>query len=492
MSDASPSRTEVIVFCSGKGGTGKTSLISALGYALGQSGHRVLLVDADRATDGLSLFMLGPEGMSQLNTFVPESTFTGLLAAHEKTGVMAPQPHRIDRLGVHDHRLSYDAIISDRNIYGDAPESTAPAGASIDRQYDRAAFQRTVQAFFGHVRASGKYDYVLVDSRGGFSFESTDVAAAGDSFIVVTEATYTNFYQDRNLVDRISQAAGEMSTQSVLRAIVVNKSTDPPETSFRNELVREFGVRFEDVFPVSLDVEAMRVYKMQKAVYREAPASRFAYDSLQAFQRILRIVTSQWPVERVESWNALVATVEAAIAQHNAEVETETRARAAQLAQFAEAESERARLASELQLERAAHAQEAQRQDVLLRELREQEGRREARQKEELATLRARADEERRQLELAAEQRLELQAVRHQAADYSLRSEAKFRNLVLVIATLMLTLILATAGIWVFARSQAFRSALELAGPQTLRAPYGAESASGAAETPYGYPAGKR
>jgi MinD-like ATPase involved in chromosome partitioning or flagellar assembly len=467
---SSSTRTEVIVFCSGKGGTGKTSLISALGYALGQSGHRVLLVDADRATDGLSLFMLGPEGMSQLTAFVPESTFTGLLAAHEKTGVMAPQPHRIDRLAEHDHRLSYEAIISDRNLYGDAADALQSSGASIDRQYDRAAFQRAVQDFFDGLRGSGIYDYVLVDSRGGFSFESTDVAAAGDSFIVVTEATYTNFYQDRNLVDRISQAAGEMNTQSVLRAIIVNKATDPPETSFRTELVREFGVRFEDVFPVELDVEALRVYKMQKAVYREAPASHFAYDSLQAFQRILRIVTSQWPVERVERWNALVASVEGAIAQHNAEVDRQTAALAAQRAQFVEAESERARLGSELQLERAARAQEQQRQDVLLQELREQESRRDARLREELNDIRARAEEDRRQLELVAEQRLELQRVRHQSESASRQSEAKFRGLLIMISTVALTLTLAVIGIGLFLRSSSFATALDLAG-----SPRGAE-----------------
>ena len=122
-------RTEIIVFCSGKGGTGKTSLISALGYALGRSGHSVLLVDADRATDGLSLFMLGPEGMSQLESFAQESTFTGLLAAFDRTGTVAPAPHRVDRLGAQDHEQSYEVLISDRNIYGDAPDPAQPAGA---------------------------------------------------------------------------------------------------------------------------------------------------------------------------------------------------------------------------------------------------------------------------------------------------------------------------------------------------------------------------
>ena len=381
--------TEVIVFCSGKGGTGKTSLISALGYALRWSGHRVLFVDADRATDGLSLFVLGPEGRDQLASFAPQSTFTGLLDRFDRTGGMEPAPHAVHR--TRDHGLSYDVIISDRYLYGDAPKSERPTGSSIDRQFERGKFQQAVQAFFDRIRESGAYDYVLVDSRGGFSFESTDVAAAGDSFVVVTEATFTNFYQDRNLVDRISEAAEEMGRQSVLRGVIVNKSTDPGEISYRNELVREFGIRFEDTYSVAIDLEALRAYKEQKSVFRVAPASLFAYDALQAYQRILRVVTSQWAVERVARWDELIGTIDAAIAEHNAQMDALKRAAEAEKARVIAIEAERERLRAELERERVAHAQEQKRQDILLEELRGQERRREDRFAYELEETRKRA-----------------------------------------------------------------------------------------------------
>ena len=384
--------TEVIVFCSGKGGTGKTSLISALGYALRWAGHRVLFVDADRATDGLSLFVLGPQGRDQLASFAPESTFTGMLDRFDRTGEMDPKPHTVHR--TQDHGLSYDVVISDRYLYGDAPLSERPHGSSIDRQFARGKFQQAVQGFFDAIRASGTYDYVLVDSRGGFSFESTDVAAAGDSFVVVTEATYTNFYQDRNLVDRISEAAQGMGRQSVLRGVIVNKSTDPGEVSYRNELVREFGIRFEDTYSVSIDLDALRAYKEQKSVFREAPASLFAYDALQAFQRILRVVTSQWDVERVARWDQLIGTIDAAIAAHNTEMDALKSAGEAEKARMIEIETERDRLMAELERERVAHAQEQKRQDILLEELRGQERRREERFARDLEEARQRAAQE--------------------------------------------------------------------------------------------------
>jgi MinD-like ATPase involved in chromosome partitioning or flagellar assembly len=390
---ATPARhTEVIVFCSGKGGTGKTSLISALGYALRWSGHRVLFIDADRATDGLSLYVLGPQGRDQLVSFAPESTFTGLLDRFDRTGEMDPRPHTVHR--TQDHGVSYDVVISDRYLYGDAPRSERPTGSSIDRQFERGKFQQAVQGLFERIRASGDYDYVLVDSRGGFSFESTDVAAAGDSFVVVTEATYTNFYQDRNLVDRISEAAESMGRQSVLRGVIVNKSTDPGELSYRNELVREFGIRFEDTYSVAIDLEALRAYKEQKSVFREAPASLFAYDALQAFQRILRVVTSQWPVERVARWDELIGTIDAAIGRHNAQMDTLKAAAEAEKARMGETEAERERLKAELERERVAHAQEQKRQDILVEELRGQERRREERFARDLEEARQRAAHE--------------------------------------------------------------------------------------------------
>lgn len=464
MSNApSAQRTEVIVFCSGKGGTGKTSLISALGYALRTSGHRVLFVDADRATDGLSLFVLGPEGREQLASFAADSTFTGLLERYEKSGLMQPQPHAVHR--TRDHGLSYEVIISDRYLYGDAPGSERPTGASIDRPFERRAFQQAVQAFFGSIRASGEYDYVLVDSRGGFSFESTDVAAAGDSFVVVTEATFTNFYQDRNLVDRIGEAATQMQRRAVLRAVIINKSTDVGEevdaartangaasergeirhreVSYRNELVREFGIRFEDTYCVALDLEALRAYKEQKSVFRVAPASRFAYDALQAFQRILQVVTSQWADDRIARWDQLIAQIDAAIQKNNEEADAITRAREQERTRVRDMQLELERLHAELERAQAARAQEQKRQDLLLAEFRNQEAMREQRFAREMAEAQARFEKE-----AASRTELELLKVRHEA-ELRARSVGKATALraLLVVAVVLVAIPAAT---WVY------------------------------------------
>ena len=93
---------ELIAFASGKGGTGKTLMASCLGYALIRAGHRVLMIDADPATDGLSLFLLGRDGMRQVGAFSDRNTFGGALRGFQKSGVMKCEPR-----GIH---LSFELV----------------------------------------------------------------------------------------------------------------------------------------------------------------------------------------------------------------------------------------------------------------------------------------------------------------------------------------------------------------------------------------------
>lgn len=338
---------ELIAFASGKGGTGKTLMASCLGYALIKVGHRVLLIDADPATDGLSLFLLGRRGLEEARQLKDSNTFTGIIQEFQTIGTIAYEPQRINREGKDrdgDHEISYKAIISGKGLYGDDAPSV---------RLDRSAFRDSVTNLFSAIRASGDYDYVLVDTRGGFSFESTDVCALADSFIVVTDPDITSFYQDRNLVKRISEAAQGLGKQPVLRSIIVNRATagvqqddrgdsdnridlDRIEVSFRNELTREFPVTFGNTHPVPADIEVLKAYKTQRAPYLAAPASLFSFSTLSAFREILKLVTTPWSDEHVQKWNQLVQTVSDAVDERNKQILTE---RASQAAAMQELES---------------------------------------------------------------------------------------------------------------------------------------------------------
>lgn len=56
-----------LVFLSGKGGVGKTSISLTIGRILGEMSQKVLIVDADLGTNGASFFLKIPDGVKGLN-----------------------------------------------------------------------------------------------------------------------------------------------------------------------------------------------------------------------------------------------------------------------------------------------------------------------------------------------------------------------------------------------------------------------------------------
>jgi MinD-like ATPase involved in chromosome partitioning or flagellar assembly len=312
---------EIICIASGKGGTGKTLIGASLGYALVLAGHRVLLVDTDTATHGLSLFLLGPNGKTDIRRFDKENTWAGLLSAYAE-GREATAVARTIRRDVGDqvgHGVKYRVLASDLGIYGDDLFVEAPSAPS------RTVFRSAAAAFISELRTAREYDYVLLDTRGGFSFESTDLCALTDSFILVTDADLTSFYQDRNLVRLVNEAAGELGRKPILRSIIVNRATDGEEQLFRTALTREFPVHFEQTHAIPLDLETMKAYKSQQIPYVAAPGSLFAFATLKAFAEILSVVTAEWNDEEVYRWNELVNKTSSAIQKRNEQLEADVR-----------------------------------------------------------------------------------------------------------------------------------------------------------------------
>ena len=323
-------KTEIIAFSSGKGGTGKTLVATCLGYALTKIGLKVLMIDADTATDGLSLYLLGPAGFNQAKAIPSNSTLTGILHQYKEQGSFQFKPCQINRNShPDDHGVRYDAIISSRQLYGDQSEISQD-DESI--QPDRESYSKVIQTIFDSLRSNAEFDYVIVDTRGGFSSQSTDVSALADSYIVVTEADVTSFYQNRNLIKYIDTAANGFGQKAVLRSIIVNKSTqfnsaadgfdlDNLESSFRLQLEREFPIDYKSTHPLPLSIDALRVQKSQQIPLRNALDSDFSYAFLVAFHEILSVVTQPWTQEQVAGWNYLVESVNLAIQKRNDELE---------------------------------------------------------------------------------------------------------------------------------------------------------------------------
>jgi MinD-like ATPase involved in chromosome partitioning or flagellar assembly len=272
--------TEIIAVASGKGGTGKTPILASLGYSLQRAGHSVLFIDADTATDGLSLFLLGLRGWEHLSRNPNRSVFSTYLRNYKPGSSADLMWREINRGEAGDHGQFYNVIVSGRDLYG---EDDTDMLASPDPQIPQVNFRSAVIELFNTFRSSNKWDYVLVDTRGGFGFNSTDICALADSFRIVTEPDFTSFYQNRNLARRIAATAIENNAQAIVRAVIVNKAhvgmvarleegdefatldMDRVEAEFRNVIVKEFGsLRYQDTYPIPLDLEAVRACQAQR------------------------------------------------------------------------------------------------------------------------------------------------------------------------------------------------------------------------------------
>ena len=333
-------KTEIIAFCSGKGGTGKSLMCACFGYALLRGGQRVLMVDGDPATNGLSLFLLGPKGQEQVASFEDQNTFSGALERYQKTGSARFEPCAVHRRG-DDHRLTYSAILSSKSLYGEEPLATA-----TPPELNRSIFRSGARHLFDQLRSSGEFDYVLVDTRGGFSFESTDLSALADSFIVVTEPDDNSLYQDRNLVTRIAAVARDVEVTSRLRAVMVNKASnffpedgkpylDTLEVPFRNQLAQELSIPLEDTHPVPVSRKALLAYKAHKSPYRSTPESLFCMATLAAFTHIASVADAPWTTDQVDRWNVFVGTIERAAQDKQAVEQKKEEARLAHEEEFA-------------------------------------------------------------------------------------------------------------------------------------------------------------
>ena len=136
-------KTEIIAFSSGKGGTGKTLVATCLGYALKKTGLRILMVDTDIATDGLSLYLLGDSGVDQAENIPLDSTFVGILQQfnEKRDREFQCKPWRINRSAKDDHGVNYEAIISRKRLYGDRFENS---WGVVNMQLDQAVYRHTI------------------------------------------------------------------------------------------------------------------------------------------------------------------------------------------------------------------------------------------------------------------------------------------------------------------------------------------------------------
>ena len=150
----------VLCFASAKGGSGKTVISASLAKFLGSLGKRILLIDTDAATNGLTLFYL-----SQVNE-----------AKRKISG--SPQAKLS---GTFDIRGGFDVVAVDNNV------DLLPASYVMSRTEEVAIEDFRDRLAAAKASIAKDYDYVICDAQAGSDLFALVAIEASDTVVILSE-----------------------------------------------------------------------------------------------------------------------------------------------------------------------------------------------------------------------------------------------------------------------------------------------------------------
>jgi len=261
----------VIAFASAKGGTGKTVLAATTALALLRSGKRVLVIDGDFSTRGLSLFILGNILHTSDLVIRKEECLAEFFLSELR--VEDIRPRRIDRSGI-----EYHILFSNESLW----QSGLPERAIVsDMRLDPPHYIDGLKRLLAHFRT--EYDYIIIDTRGGYDFTSAVPALLSDTYVIVLEPDRVSLEQIQGFDKATKEFADNQKLRIPLRGFVVNKAAfDPNESRFVEELTRTYGIKTYGVIPA--DLNCIRAYEETESPILRFPYSDFAFWSIRAIE----------------------------------------------------------------------------------------------------------------------------------------------------------------------------------------------------------------
>lgn len=264
---AQSSRTRVLALCSAKGGSGKTTLAASFGRLLAAVGLRVLLVDADEATMGLTLLHLKEvEEHRHSSSPVRNSPPAGLfeLAREITPGDLTSLSEGLDLL---------------------------PAAYSLERSPVLWEMHRNPERIAGVVDSvRSSYDVVLLDAEAGAE-ETMKVACSpqvSDSAVIVSEFDPMSLAGIRRL-----EAAFPDQLHFERRWVLLNKVLP--------ELVEESSTFLEVhryLPPIAWNPDVVRAYARRTLALDLNAGNEYTYSVVRSLQILLGAPIAQ----RIDKW----------------------------------------------------------------------------------------------------------------------------------------------------------------------------------------------
>ena len=213
--------TKVISFANNKGGSGKSTTASNVGGALALAGKRVLLIDGDMQMN-LTLSFMDEEcalGYAQSGN----NLYNAIKNSTPLADVVVP------------------AIFKNMDLL---PSSTLMSGIEFDL-FTKWQREFILKKALEPIKASGEYDYILIDSPPTLGGWVMNIICASDYVVIPLEASPWGIFGLANMVEFIEQVRGIAPQVSVL-GIVITKA-DERKKYFKETLT---SLREQDALPI--------------------------------------------------------------------------------------------------------------------------------------------------------------------------------------------------------------------------------------------------
>jgi chromosome partitioning protein len=219
--------TEVIAIINNKGGVGKTTSVSGLGYSFGKKDKRVLLIDTDPQGNLTRAFGYEPKDKPQ------KSLYSALKASFDKTG---------------EHPCSFVVTTSYPNIdllSGD--DRLATIRTELESRLQK--FDFIYKTMIQQIIELSQYDIVLIDTSPSVGGENTQVLMSSNWVIIPTTTSRNSvegidqsigFYQNCRNINTSLNLAGVLLNMVVPRSAVAKDIVPTIESIYGRDLFRTF------------------------------------------------------------------------------------------------------------------------------------------------------------------------------------------------------------------------------------------------------------
>ena len=251
-------KTKVICFANNKGGSGKSTTCSNVGYAFASMGKRVLLIDGDMQLN-LSLSFFSEDEVLEMAKG-EKNLFEAMRRERDLSDYIVPTVYE-----------NLDLI----------PSSTLMSGIEVEL-FTKWQREFVLRKCLERVKASGEYDYILIDSPPTLGGWVMNIMCASDHIIIPVEASPWGLFGLANMfefTEKVRQIAPKLS----LLGIAVTKA-DARKNYFHQTLETlgelENVYLFKNVIRTDSTVEWAQDNSKPVLVYKRTSRSAKEYSEL--------------------------------------------------------------------------------------------------------------------------------------------------------------------------------------------------------------------